>query len=68
MPIPHRKSINCKIFIQFMKQHMSFLDRDIMNTANLVINDILKIMKIGEKMENIAETEKNEQSHVDHQS
>jgi len=47
---------------------MSFIYRDIMNTANLVINDILKIMKIGEKMEKSAKTEKSEQSYVDHQS
>ncbi len=32
---------------------MNFIDRDIMNNANLVRNDILEIMKIGEKMEKL---------------
>jgi len=37
---------------------MSFIGKYIMNTANLVINDILKIMKIGEKMEKLQKPKK----------
>lgn len=56
MLILPRKNIKYNISIQFIKQYMSFIDRDIMNTANLVINEILEIMKIGERMEKIQKT------------
>jgi len=37
---------------------MSFIGRDIMSTIDLVINNILEIMKISEKMGKIVKTEK----------